>query len=541
MNHPSIQGEFLRHEPCEKCGSSDAKAVYSSGTAYCFACEAYFKSTEEIEREDVGGERANKSLPSLFWFNQENRGIKPETFSKYGYGWLKIKGESFHAAPYRYKGKIVAYHLRSVNKDFPWMGTTKNLELFGQHLCKNSGEYRTRIVITEGELDCLSVSQAFGNKWQVVSIPSGAQSAEKYLLQNLEFLEGYSDIVLGFDNDDAGKEAVEKCVHLFTAGKVRVIDWSPYKDANEMLQAGLGAEICQKVYDAQQWRPDGIVTGESLFNTFMEGIPEGVSTPYQDLNRKFAGGFRKNEITLWTAGSGIGKSTVANEIFYDLGVNKGKRVGIIALEDTVKRTAERYVGMYLNKRIHLSREGISQQELQTAFNASIGNGNFVLYDHFGSIEVERLMAQINYMVVALKVEWILLDHVSIVISGNDSDNERKDLDVLMTALAQTAVRLPVGIHIISHLKRKQGKSYNDGGNVSLTDLRGSAGLEQLSWNVIALERDQQDEEKSNISQMRILKNRTVGITGLADTLEYNPETGRLLSVNGFNDELKGEF
>ena len=89
----------------------------------------------------------------------------------------------------------------------------------------------------------------------------------------------------------------------------------------------------------------------------------------------------------------------------------------------------------------------------------------------------------------------------------------------------------VGVIAVVHLKRRQGgkdKSFNEGGQVSLTDLRGSGGLEQMSWNVLALERNQQDMEEANFSQLRILKSREHGFLGEADRLFFNPETGRLL-------------
>ena len=39
---PSIgSSEFLFHEPCEECGSSDAKSVYDDGHTYCFVCHHY--------------------------------------------------------------------------------------------------------------------------------------------------------------------------------------------------------------------------------------------------------------------------------------------------------------------------------------------------------------------------------------------------------------------------------------------------------------------------------------------------------------------
>ena len=81
---------------------------------------------------------------------------------------------------------------------------------------------------------------------------------------------------------------------------------------------------------------------------------------------------------------------------------------------------------------------------------------------------------------------------------------------------------------VVHLKRPdKGKSYNEGRPVSLTDLRGSGSLEQVSDVVVSLERDQQGDEPDEAT-IRVLKNRPLGITGLAGTVRYDRETGRLL-------------
>ena len=36
-----MNSEFVRHEPCDKCGSSDALSVYSDGHTFCFSCQTH--------------------------------------------------------------------------------------------------------------------------------------------------------------------------------------------------------------------------------------------------------------------------------------------------------------------------------------------------------------------------------------------------------------------------------------------------------------------------------------------------------------------
>ena len=132
----------------------------------------------------------------------------------------------------------------------------------------------------------------------------------------------------------------------------------------------------------------------------------------------------------------------------------------------------------------------------------------------------------RYLIKALGCNTIILDHISIVVSGTQSDEgERKQIDIFMTELRMLVEETGVAVHAIVHLKRADKKSFNEGGKVSLSDLRGSGSLEQLSDSVIAVERDQQSATPT-VARLRILKCRETGETGEADLINYVKETGR---------------
>ncbi|AUE23198.1 putative primase/helicase [Pseudomonas phage Pf1 ERZ-2017] len=48
---------FLKHIPCENCGSSDANSLFSDGHQFCFACDHYVKGDGESSGERVQKER----------------------------------------------------------------------------------------------------------------------------------------------------------------------------------------------------------------------------------------------------------------------------------------------------------------------------------------------------------------------------------------------------------------------------------------------------------------------------------------------------
>ena len=464
-----------------------------------------------------------------------SRGIRLDTCKKFNYQVAKIGEQQAHIAHYRTEGDMVHQHIRLVDeKDFFWVGDdVQKVKLFGQDIWRPGGK---RLVITEGEIDALTIAQAFNLSWQVVSVPSGAQSAVKYIKQQLEWCDSFGDIVLAFDDDEPGRAARDDVAALFAPGKVRIMDYQGYKDANELHLKNPKA-VGTAVFDAKPWRPDGIVEVADTWDMMEEEVEIGLELPYPILQRKLRG-VRPGRLFIFTAGSGIGKSTFVHEMGYHLAMQHNQTLGILALEESVKKAVRRHVGIHMNKNLSVDNADTTTEERRVAWEETAGNGRYFFYKHFGSTQIDNLLAKIRYMVVGLGCRFIILDHISIVVSGLDiGENERKTIDVLMTRLRSFIEETGCSILAIVHLKRpRDGKSYNEGRPVALTDLRGSGSLEQLSDVIISLERNQQDEEMKNISQTRLLKDRDLGDTGLADQIAYQQDTGRMIVHEGSGED-----
>ena len=226
---------------------------------------------------------------------------------------------------------------------------------------------------------------------------------------------------------------------------------------------------------------------------------------------------------------------MTKEIAYDL-IKKGKRVGIISLEESLKRTCEGIIGLHLNKPIHIDRSSVTEEELEIAYKETVGNGNVFLYDHWGSVEQDTIINKIKYFAKALDIEYLFIDHISIIVSGLESNDERKTIDLLMTRLRGLTEQLNIGVILVSHLKRPQGdKDHTDGLQTSLGQLRGSGSIGQLTDICIGCERSVSDVQDSKKTTVRILKNRFAGITGVATVLQYNSDTGRLQEYENSNN------
>ena len=185
-----------------------------------------------------------------------------------------------------------------------------------------------------------------------------------------------------------------------------------------------------------------------------------------------------------------------------------------------------------NKPLHLNNE-IGKDALLSSFKDTVGSGNVYLRDGFGSVNPDSLLNDIRYLVKTNEVKFVILDHLSILISGNDSGDERKMIDVVMTKLRSFVEETGIGLILISHLRRNQGdQGHEDGARVSLGQLRGSHSIVQLSDLVIALQRN--IAAGDNRSELVVLKNRFNGQTGPAGQLAYDQETGRLQTALDFD-------
>lgn len=530
MTKENPESSLVKHEPCPECGSRDNLARYSDGHGYCFGCGYYEKSADIDKSRHTVTSKVSGLEPyyQADYSALKARGITEDTCKKYGVRVGHHNGKMVHFYPYYSNNELVAVKTRDAEKNFKVLGNGSKLPLFGNQL-QSSGKM---IVVTEGEIDALSVAQAM-KTWPCVSVPNGAQGASKAFRQNLEFFEGFDSVIIFFDQDEPGQRAAKECAELLAPGKAKLAHIEGAKDANELLVAGRASEIVRAVWDAKQFRPDGILSGKELWDQVrVEDPTVSVPYPYLGLNEKTRG-LRRGELVTVTAGSGIGKSAFVRELAYHL-LGLGETVGMLMLEENPKRTALGLMGIHLNKPLHISREGVSDETLKEAFDHTVGSGNLYLYDHWGSSDIDNLVARVRYMARGLGCSWIVLDHLSIVVSGLGDGDERRLIDNAMTLLRTLVEETGVGMLLVSHLKRPEGnKGHEEGATTSLSQLRGSHAIAQLSDIVIGLERNQQSDSP-NTTTIRVLKNRFTGDTGEAGHLYYNRETGRLTEEQTIN-------
>lgn len=470
---------------------------------------------------DAPKERRSKDLLSIgepsAW---ESRGITLESAQKWGFTRSDFNGEPVRLFNYRNENQqIVAQKVRFKGKDFRFLGETKEAGLFGMHLWRDGGK---RVVIVEGELDAISLSQMQGHRWPVVSVPNGAQGAKKALLKNLDWLERFDEIVLLFDMDEPGQGAVDECkVIPFTPGKLKVASL-PLKDANEMLMAGREKEAIDALWGAKVYRPDGLVSISDILDEVLEDPVIGLPW-WDDRLTHLTFGRRWGEVYGFGAGTGIGKTDwLMQQIAFDV-VDLGQTVGAIFLEQKPKETAKRAAGKFAGKRFHVPDGSWTKDELLRAVKEL--DGKVYFYDNFGQTDWELVKGHIRYMAVTLGIRIIYLDHLTALAE------ETEELGQIMKEMAGLANELNIIIHFVSHLTTPDGKPHEEGGRVTIRHFRGSRAIGFWSFFMFGLERDQQNEDPvvASTTTFRVLKDRFTGnATGATLALGFDKETGKLV-------------
>ena len=482
--------------------------------------------------------------------------------------------EAYYFPSYNNYGEVVGYTKQDVTKSKDEKGHWSAIgnvaignKLFGQNVAETIGRKHTNFTVTEGQWDCLSVYQAQcesvkGTKFEgqepfVVSIPLGTKNAVESLLHNKDFVESFDAMTVFFDQDEAtpaelkkgvmkGKEAREAVASAFI-GSVELWCVQPthgLKDASDYLQNKNGvfksyveaqkalAKLVQ--FDRKPMVTEKIAHIEDIdFEDVVTPIAQGIKiTSFPKLNEMLYT-WRTGELTIVTSRSGGGKTTCMTKIAEDA-IDQGERLGAIYLEEKIKQTLQRFVASELKvsykkfKRNPLSVT--SREKAHEAYEKLKQNKQLVFVDHFGSLPISELMAKVRHLYFVEGCRYILLDHLSMVISGSDVADERKEIDIVMTELAAFCAANDVAIMLVVHLNRQgsaippppKGKE-NEPYWITVTkeSMRGSGALEQIAWNVLAIEQEILPNRKRGRVRWVVLKNREGGDLGVADTFILN--------------------
>lgn len=516
--------------------------LYSNGNKYCNRC-GYKELGERTGAHKVTGYQTNNdiidALPTLGW-----RGVDAEILRSYGVRMdiNETNGDPDHIYFPVYgteTNERLGWKVRKVGeKSFETIGNLRGIpkQFFGQWLCRDGGKL---LIIVEGESDTLAAKQILTDHgkgfYSVVGLSFGANSADKLAKDNLAWLDSFESVIVVPDQDKPGKLAAEKLASIigFKKCKIATLD---AKDTAELLEQERSGEWMKALSTAKSYTPRGIVEAANFKSEFFsrpsrEGIP--FAPIFAELNEATKG-VARGEVAMYTGGTGCGKSQFCDEnIVYWL--QQGYRVGVLKMEHDLHTNIDNLLGTYMGVNIKLFPDAVSDEDKSKAYDElyTTGRGSLFLIDHaFEDTSDDGFFQKMRELAVVSDCDIIVVDHLHALLysveDGQGSEHTRTD--TIMRTLAQTAKQYNVAIHVVAH-PRKSGsssKSAEEGGYISLDDIKGSSSMKQVPDIIITMQRDITSEtlEERNTVVFSVLKNRYLGIVGVKQPVLFNVDTLR---------------
>lgn len=576
------QGKYLYHTECPDCGGSDPLALYvkddGSIDGYCWGgCpdgEKYkdssyiggltLKPAKTTNKETITQEQIDKVHAKTGFKANGYRGINDGVLK-----FLDIRTEldangkvicRYYPIYDKDCENLIGYKRRYDPKDFtkgPLGYAGVEAALFAQQKYKSGGKY---VCLVGGEEDVAAASEMLRayqiKKGQgdydpipVVSPITGESGARKQIQQNYEWLNSFDKIILGFDNDKAGKEAMEKICKVLPQNKVYIAEW-PLKDPNECLVKGKQKEFLNSFFKAKKHSPAGVLTSAELFSHIVERAKvEKIPLPpfLRVLQEMLAGGFPLAYIVNILSASGTGKSTIINELVYFWAFHSPHRVGIVSLEATAGEYGENILSRHLGKKIALIPTVAEKLEFlhspdviakaETLWTNEVGDPRFYLVDDRG--DVASLQKKIEYLIVACECKVIVVDPLQDILDELSTEDEAK---FMRWQKKQVALHEVSFININHARKNGSGQKANSrGGELNEEDMQGSSTIFKSGGINIVIRRDKMAEDpiERNTIFVALTKARGTGITGPAGEIYYDNATHTLYDKRDyFKEELR---
>ncbi|PXF40963.1 Twinkle protein, mitochondrial [Gracilariopsis chorda] len=401
--------------------------------------------------------------------------------------------------------RIARYKIRSIQSKANMKLEPKggSWGLFGLHTVAKDAE---EVVLTEGELDAMSVFQATGRA--AISVPSGASSLP---IEVLPLLERFKRIYLWMDEDEAGQNGAKQFARKLGLGRCVVVRGAngtdrDAKDANDCLRHGVNME--SMISNAKPIQHEGVMRFEDLReevfaelngNGSNQGAVKCVSLPR--LNNLLKG-HRYGEVTILSGHTGVGKTTLLAQMSLDYCL---QGVGTLwgSFEVGNVRLAQRLLQQF--HAIH--RDGSSLLSRFDYWADRFAELPMYFMKYHGSNPVHRIVDVMEYANYAMDCRHMVLDNLQFMtyVSAHSRSEEGGRFEVMDDAVAQIrqfATGCGAHVTLVVHPRKT-----DDDSRISIASVYGSAKATQEADNVLVLQRT------ANGKELEVMKNRFDGAVG----------------------------
>lgn len=479
----------------------------------------------------------------------ESRGISEEVAKKYEITTLKNQDNVLVFPFYDQTGNLrfIKYRKtdfdKSKDKSKEWCERNCKPILFGMKQC--STNHLERLVITEGQIDSLSVAMA--GIENVVSVPTGANGFT-WIPYCYDWVAKFKEIVVFGDYEKEKITLLDEIVRRFPCRikHVRQEDYKDCKDANELLQKH-GAEAVKHAVDNAIYVPvKRVIPLAEVEDVNIYELPK-VRTGVHELDKMLYGGLPFGMVCLISGKRGEGKSTFASQVLAHV-INQGYATFAYSGE-LPNYLYKSWFDFQVAGRHHI----IENQSEYGGINRFITRANQVLindwyrekafiYDNriIESDEKEDLLKSIEKSIQQYGVKVVLIDNLmtAMYIDEQRGSDRYEQQGQFVRNLCKLAIQYNCLILLVAH-QRKNSFTTDINDEVS-----GSGDITNLAGLTLGYNRGTKEEMDKGIvteeqRKLIVAKNRLFGKINLNGIiLSYDERSKR---IYGLKDDLDYQF
>jgi twinkle protein len=487
-----------------------------------------FKLEQEQTRYKKLPQKTIESKPKAIQF-LESRGISADVCRKYNITVQKDNDNVLVFPFYDEQGimQFIKYRktdfVKGKDKCKEWCEKDTKPILFGMAQCEDF----TRLVITEGQLDSLSVAEC-GIK-NAVSVPTGAVGFT-WLSHCWDWVNKFDEIVVFGDNEN-GKITLIETLEKRIQGKVKCVrpeDYLCEKDANDILRKYGKEAIIKAVENAQLREVKYVKRLANVEAVNLSELPK-IKTGIRNLDRA-CGGLLMGHITLLSGKRGEGKSTLMSQ-FVAQAIDQGNAVFVYSGE-LPNYHFKNWLDLQIagNKNIQTRTNEYGDNEYYLLPN-TVEKINEWYYDKAyifdnSSVTDDEYEGLLKVMVDAIcryDVKLVCIDNLMTAMECDANTDLYRQQSTFVKNLEKLAQQYDVAIVLVAHPKKTNADFDND-------TVSGSSDITNAVSFVLNYQRA--NESDNCDSKLMITKNRMNGklLTGENSIkLYYSEKSKRILS------------
>ena len=484
-----------------------------------------------------------------------NRGISEEVIEKFGiiFSTQKFNGSGELPSvgfPYKKQGVTYAIKWRSASDEHKYFIQTKGgAKTFYNLPEKLNGQ--KRIIITEGEMDVLSLATAgigFGedeHNTVVVSVPNGApnkvsdsSSSDKkydYLSDAEQILTNIDQSILLTDHDAQGDFLKEVLSRRIGKAKSYEVDFGQYKDTNEVLMTSGIQTIKDAIENATPIPLAGLNTistyKDSIQALYDGGYPKGVQTGLPSLDRLIS--FNPSNLYVVTGYPSHGKSELVDEICIRL-AKQGLKTNYASFEKPPQLHALQLASKIVGKPFFKGQENrMSQEEMEYALEFI--ENNFTFQDHqAGSpFTIDGILDFASSSILRKDTNVLVIDPFNFIDIKQGNQLLTEAINKMLTKTSQWAKQTSSIVIFVAHPAKPQDRGQKVPTGL---DISGSISWYTKADFLLSVSRNDHDTEV-HVQKVRWNFQGTQGVA----KLNYDLNSGRFVEISedtGFDQDYE---